>query len=157
MISLLKLYLNLQENLLNNVILRGVKNIPKVTIRKIPNYMVLEDGNYIPVEIWVLDTIGTNLSDLLTLTDIDVNRTFSNDIQETFKVLGVEAARQTIANELSEVLEFDGTYINSHHIDLLCDRMTATKKMYRSFDTELITMILVPWRRHLLRKRRNCF
>jgi len=124
---------NLQENLLNNVILRGVKNIPKVTIRKIPNYMVLEDGNYIPVEIWVLDTIGTNLSDLLTLTDIDVNRTFSNDIQETFKVLGVEAARQTIANELSEVLEFDGTYINSHHIDLLCDRMTATKKMVSIF------------------------
>jgi DNA-directed RNA polymerase II subunit RPB1 len=124
---------NLQENLLNNIILRGVKNIPKVTIRKIPNYMVFKDGNYTPVEIWVLDTIGTNLIDLLTLPNIDVNRTFSNDIQETYKVLGIEAARQTISNELSEVLEFDGTYINSHHIDLLCDRMTATRKMVSIF------------------------
>ena len=124
---------NLQENLLNNIILRGVKNIPKVTIRKIPNYMVLKDGNYVPVEIWVLDTIGTNLQDILMLEDIDVYRTFSNDIQETYRVLGVEAARQTINNELSEVLEFDGTYINSHHIDLLCDRMTATKKMVSIF------------------------
>ena len=124
---------NLQENLLNNIILRGIKNIPKVTIRKIPNYMVLEEGNYAPVEIWVLDTIGTNLSDILMLQDIDVYRTFSNDIQETYRVLGIEAARQTISNELSEVLEFDGTYINSHHIDLLCDRMTSTRKMVSIF------------------------
>ena len=124
---------NLQENLLNNIILRGVKNIPKVTIRKIPNYMILKDGNYTPVEIWVLDTIGTNLRDILTLSNIDVNRTFSNDIQETYRILGIEAARQTISNELSEVLEFDGTYINAHHIDLLCDRMTATQKMVSIF------------------------
>ena len=124
---------NLQENLLNNIILRGVKNIPKITIRKIPNYMIMQEGNYIPVEIWVLDTMGTNLRDILMLQDIDVNRSFSNDIQETYKVLGIEAARQTISNELSEVLEFDGTYINSHHIDLLCDRMTSTKNMVSIF------------------------
>ena len=124
---------NLQENLLNNIILRGVKGIPKVTIRKIPNYMIYKDGNYTPTEIWVLDTIGTNLKDILMLSDIDVYRTFSNDIQETYRILGIEAARQTISNELSEVLEFDGTYINSHHIDLLCDRMTCTKSMVSIF------------------------
>ena len=124
---------NLQENLLNNIILRGVKNIPKVTLRKIPNHMVLKDGNYEPVEIWVLDTIGTNLKDILTLPEIDVNRTFSNDIQETYRILGIEAARQTISNELSEVLEFDGTYINIHHIDLLCDRIANTRKMVSIF------------------------
>ncbi len=55
--------------------------------------------------------MGTNLEDILMLDNIDVKRTFSNDIQETFKILGVEAARQTIYNELAEVLEFDGTYI----------------------------------------------
>ena len=124
---------NLQENLLKNIILRGVKNIPKVTIRKVPNYLSLKDGNYESADIWVLDTIGTNLQDILTLTDIDVNRTFSNDIQETYKVLGIEAARATIYNELSEVLEFDGTYINSHHLNLLCDRITATKTMVSIF------------------------
>jgi len=123
----------LQENLLKNVILRGVKKIPKVTIRKIPNYLTLHDGNYEPREIWVLDTIGTNLEDILMLEDIDINRTYSNDIQETYRVLGIEAARATIYNELSEVLEFDGTYINYHHINLLCDRISATKKMVSIF------------------------
>ena len=124
---------NIQENLLNNIILRGVKKIPKITIRKIPNYLVLKDGNYKPVEIWVLDTMGTNLEDILMLDNIDVKRTFSNDIQETYKILGVEAARQTIYNELAEVLEFDGTYINYHHIELLCDRITNTQKMVSIF------------------------
>ena len=124
---------NMQENLLNNIILRGVKKIPKITIRKIPNYLILKDGNYEPADIWVLDTMGTNLEDILTLDTIDVRRTFSNDIQETFKILGVEAARQTIYNELAEVLEFDGTYINYHHIELLCDRITATAKMVSIF------------------------
>ena len=123
----------LQENLLKNVILRGVKKIPKVTIRKIPNYLIMHEGNYEPREIWVLDTIGTNLEDILMLENIDINRTFSNDIQETFRVLGIEAARATIYNELAEVLEFDGTYINYHHINLLCDRIAATKKMVSIF------------------------
>jgi DNA-directed RNA polymerase II subunit RPB1 len=123
----------LQENLLKNVILRGVKKIPKVTIRKIPNYLTLHDGNYEPREIWVLDTIGTNLEDILMLEDIDINRTYSNDIQETYRVLGIEAARATIYNELSEVLEFDGTYINYHHVNLLCDRIAATKTMVSIF------------------------
>ena len=40
-------------------------------------------------------------------------------------MLGVEAARQSILNEISEVIEFDGAYINYHHLSLLCDRMTC--------------------------------
>ena len=33
--------------------------------------------------------------------------------------------RQAIFNELSEVIEFDSTYINYHHLSLLADRMTV--------------------------------
>ena len=58
-----------------------------------------------------MDTVGTNLLDILSLDYIDVNRTFSNNIIEIYKVLGIEAARQAIYNELADVIEFDGTYI----------------------------------------------
>jgi DNA-directed RNA polymerase II subunit RPB1 len=44
-------------------------------------------------------------------------------------VLGMEAARQSIYNEISEVLEFDGSYVNAHHMSVLCDRMTFSHKM----------------------------
>jgi len=52
-------------------------------------------------------------------------------------VLGLEAARQVIHNELVEVMEFSGVYINYHHVSLLCDRMTTNKDMVSIFRTGL--------------------
>jgi DNA-directed RNA polymerase II subunit RPB1 len=124
---------NFQEELLNNIVLRGIKNIHKVNLRKVTDNVYNEEGKYVKRESWVLDTIGTNLMDILSLNNIDVNRTISNDIQEIYRVFGIEAARQAIFNELSEVLEFDSTYINYHHLCLLCDRMTYSSKMISIF------------------------
>jgi len=121
---------NIQENMLNNIIIRGIKNIPKIIIRKITNHLKLQGTDYVPEDIWVLDTVGSNLLDILSLDNIDVNRTVSNDIQETYRVLGIEAARQCICNEIGE--SFDA-YINYHHISMLCDRIAATKKMVSIF------------------------
>ena len=123
---------NLQEYILKNIILRGIKNIPKVILRKIPNTSIRENGNYVSKDIWVLDTVGSNLKDLLTLDSIDVNRTFSNDIQEVYKVLGIEAARQCVHNELVECFAAVGK-INYHHTTMLCDRICATQKMVSIF------------------------
>ena len=124
---------NFQEQMLQNVVLRGVKGINKVIIRKIKDNMVENNGVYKKQDIWVLDTIGTNLLDVLGLDYIDSNRTFSNDITEVYNVLGIEAARQVIYNELADVIEFDGTYINSHNYTVLVDRMTFTSKMISIF------------------------
>jgi len=123
---------NLQEYILKNIILRGIKNIPKVILRKIPNTSIRENGNYQSKDIWVLDTVGSNLKDLLSLDYIDVNRTFSNDIQEVYKVLGIEAARHCVHNELVECFAAVGK-INYHHTTMLCDRICATQKMVSIF------------------------
>ena len=56
------------------------------------------------------------LMGLLALDNIDINNTITNDIQEIYRVFGIEAARQAIYNELTEVIEFDSTYINYHHL-----------------------------------------
>jgi DNA-directed RNA polymerase II subunit RPB1 len=124
---------NFQEQLLQNVVLRGIKGINKVIIRKIKDNMVESNGIYKKQDIWVLDTIGTNLLHVLALDFIDSSRTFSNDITEVFNVLGIEAARQVIYNELADVIEFDGTYINSHNYSVLVDRMTFTSKLISIF------------------------
>ena len=124
---------NFQDNLLDKLVLRGIKNIKKVTPRKILDSLVMEDGSFTKKETWVLDTIGTNLMHLLSLKDIDVTRTYTNDIQEIYRVLGIEAARQSILNEISEVIEFDSTYINYHHLGMLCDRMTCNDDMVSIF------------------------
>lgn len=124
---------NFQNNLLNNIILRGVKHIPKVLLRKSVKEVVLDDGNYVQKDGWLLDTVGTNLRDILTLSSIDTSKTFSNDIQEVYRTLGLEAARQAIFNELSEAMDHAGVYINYHHMSILCDRMCATSKMVSIF------------------------
>jgi DNA-directed RNA polymerase II subunit RPB1 len=124
---------NFQDQLLQNIVLRGIKGINKVILRKIKDNMVESNGIYKKQDIWVLDTIGTNLLDVLGLDFIDNTRTFSNDIVEIYNVLGIEAARQAIYNELVDVIEFDGTYINYHNFSVLVDRMTYTYKMISIF------------------------
>jgi len=124
---------NFQDQILNNVVIRGIKRINKVILRKIKDNLTEVSGSYKKQDIWVLDTIGSNMMDVLALDYIDQKRTFSNDIVETYNVFGIEAARQTIYNEIAEVIEFDGTYINYHHLAMLCDRMTFTNKMISIF------------------------
>ena len=124
---------NFQDQLLQNVVLRGIKGVNKVILRKIIDNMIEQNGIYKKQDIWVLDTIGTNLLDVLGLDFIDNTRTLSNDIVEIYNVLGIEAARQAIYNELVEVVEFDGTYINFHNYSVLVDRMTFTDKLISIF------------------------
>jgi DNA-directed RNA polymerase beta' subunit len=120
-----------QDQLLNNIVLRGVKGIKKVMLRVIKNTLVKSDGVYTKKDTWVLDTTGTNLIHMLGLDYIDAKRTVSNDIQEVYRVFGIEAARQAIYNELVEV--FDDSPINYHHVALLCDRMTVSSSMISIF------------------------
>ena len=124
---------NFQDQILQNIVLRGVKKINKVILRKIKDNMVEQSGSYKKKEIWVLDTIGTNLLEVLGLDYIDSTRTVSNDIIEIYNVLGIEAARVSIYNELADVLEYDGSYLNYHHMALLCDRMTTNTKLVSIF------------------------
>jgi len=129
---------NFQETLLNNIVLRGIQGIRNVLPRKLQNYVVKDEGKYSQKDIWILDTTGTNLLDVLAFDFIDPSRTYSNDIKEIFDVLGIEAARQTIYNELYEVMEFAGVYINYHHLSLLVDRMTSTQNMVSIFRSGIL-------------------
>ena len=129
---------NMQDVLLNSIVLRGVSNISKVTPRKLQNMVSLEDGKYVRKDVWVLDTTGSNLLNILGLDFIDTIRTYSNDIREVCDVLGIEAARQMLFNEISEVMEFSDAYINYHHLSLLCDRMAISKNMVPIFRSGLL-------------------
>ena len=129
---------NFQEALLNNIVLRGVQGIKNVIPRKLQNAVIKDEGKYVQKDIWILDTTGTNMMDILAFDFIDSTRTYSNDIKEIFDVLGIEAARQTIYNELYEVMEFSGVYINYHHLSLLVDRMASTQNMVSIFRSGIL-------------------
>jgi DNA-directed RNA polymerase II subunit RPB1 len=123
---------NFQTHMLNNIVLRGVKKIDKVILRKVIDEVKKTEDKYESKETWVLDTVGSNLIDILALDYIDYTKTTTNHINEVNNILGLEAARQTLYNEFSEVLE-DNSYINYHHMSMLCDRMSYNIKMTSIF------------------------
>jgi len=56
---------------------------------------------------------------------VDYINTHSNDIIEIYNVLGIEAGRQILIDEIVSVVDHAGEYINIRHIELLCDVMTS--------------------------------
>ena len=128
---------SMQEHILNSTILRGIKYIEKINFREVKNMLVKEHGNIViknendkQPKMYVLDTVGSNLIDILGLDYIDSTKTYSNDIREMAHVLGIEAARESILNEFKYVISASGgSSINDHHLSLLCDRMTCNSKL----------------------------
>ena len=113
----------MEHNIVNNVLLKGLKGIKKVSMRS-KNRQVYssEKDNFEKVVEWMLDTDGTNLQDILANPNVDQFRTRSNDIYEIFQTLGIEAARNALYVEFMEVVG-DGA-INYRHMSLLLDTMT---------------------------------
>jgi DNA-directed RNA polymerase II subunit RPB1 len=129
---------NFQDTILNNIVLRGIQGIKNVIPRKLQNQLVFNEGKYSSKDTGILDTTGTNLMEVLSLDFIDNKRTYGNDIKEVFDVLGIEAARQIIYNEFTEVMEFSDVNINYHHLSLLCDRMCSTINLVSIFRSGIL-------------------
>jgi DNA-directed RNA polymerase II subunit RPB1 len=112
----------MEDNLVNNVLLKGVKGIKKVSLNKEINTKYNSSTmHFDKITEWVLDTDGTNMQDILIHPDIDNIRTRSNDIREIYEILGIEAARKALSIELTKVI---GDKMNYRHMTLLLDTIT---------------------------------
>jgi len=91
----------------------GIKGVEQVLVTH-------REGSYIIL------ASGSNLKEVREVKGIDPNRVSSNDIHDVSNVLGIEAARQTIMNEIKKVIESQGLDINERHIKLIADAMTSS-------------------------------
>ena len=96
-----------------NVKLKGIKGINKVIVQR--------RGNE-----YVLVCEGSNLKELMEVEGVDYRRIRTNDVKEVEEVLGIEAARALLIEEISNVLEEQGLEVDIRHIMLLADMMTRT-------------------------------
>ncbi len=92
--------------------IRNLKKIEQVKIIKLDNK-------------FILITVGSNLKNVLDITGVDSTKTISNNIYEIADVLGIEAARNSIINEIMLVVNSQGLNIDIRHIMLLADLMTS--------------------------------
>lgn len=102
----------MKEKIRKTIIL-GVKGIKQVIV-------AYRGGNY------VILTSGTNLEEVMHVKGINKDKIRTNDIHEIASVLGIEAARETIINEIKAVIDSQGLEINERHLDLIADAMTAS-------------------------------
>jgi DNA-directed RNA polymerase subunit A" len=78
---------------------------------------------------WLINTLGSNLADVLKIEEVDETRTVTNDIHETYEVLGIEAARNMIIREAMKTLQEQGLNVDVRHILLVGDVMTTTGRI----------------------------
>jgi len=114
-------YLSVRKNLLKIMQekVHGVKGIEKTLVVKETIKGVDKDDYE-----FLIKTSGSNLKAVIKLEEVDHERVFTNDIIETSKILGIEAGRQMIVQELKKVLDDNGIRVDVRHIMLLADLMT---------------------------------
>ena len=116
----------IESNMLNSVSLRGIEGIRRVFLSE-QKLTKLESstGEYRNVMEWAVETEGVSLSKVMAHEMVDHTRVFSNNVLEVYDVLGIEAARVGIMNELRRVIEGGGSAVNYRHLAILCDVMTS--------------------------------
>jgi DNA-directed RNA polymerase subunit A" len=92
--------------------LRGLKNISRAVVRR--------EGTE-----WMIQTEGSNLTDVLVIPEVDFTRTTTNSIVEIEEVLGLEAARQAIVDEMVQTLQKGGLDVDLRHVMLVADMMSC--------------------------------
>ncbi|RVW51080.1 DNA-directed RNA polymerase II subunit 1 [Vitis vinifera] len=114
----------IESNMLTEMALRGIPDINKVFIKSGKVNKFDESEGFKPEVEWMLDTEGVNLLAVMCHEDVDARRTTSNHLIEVIEVLGIEAVRRSLLDELRVVISFDGSYVNYRHLAILCDTMT---------------------------------
>jgi DNA-directed RNA polymerase II subunit RPB1 len=120
----LSYYKKFQNKLLNSIIIRGMPGVKAATFRKgDPRYFFnTESGKYETREEYILDTDGSNFLEVMNHPAIDGNRIYSTHVHDIYALLGIEAARAVLFNEIQTL--FEEGQINYRHLGLLTDVMT---------------------------------
>ena len=103
---------------LREIVFKGIEGIDRVVIRK----EQMDDDE----EEYVLYTEGSEFKKVLRVEGVDSTRTRTNNLHETEKALGIEAARNAIVDEMTSTLEEQGLEVDIRHIMLVADAMTTT-------------------------------
>ena len=117
----------LEYNIMEKIIITGIDKIKKVSISHKGIKQLNKTDYFKKIETneeYILETDGTNLASILGNKYVNSKKTISNDISEIYEIMGIEAARQAIYNEIDDILN-STTSVNHRHIALLVDTMTC--------------------------------
>jgi DNA-directed RNA polymerase subunit A" len=94
-----------------NIVIEGIPGVTAVIVKK--------EGDE-----WILQTVGSNLKEVLKLPEVNEHKTISNDIFEVYEIFGIEAARNVIIKEAYKTMQEQGLDTDIRYLLLLADVMT---------------------------------
>ena len=109
------------EEKIDKLYLKGIKGINRAIIQ---SRTVEVDGEERTEYVIVAE--GSNLAEVLRIRGVDYRRVRTNNIHEIAEVLGIEAARNAIIDEIMHVLQDSNLDVDIRHIMILADLMTFT-------------------------------
>lgn len=101
----------------------------KEKVKEIPVQGIKDVTQVLPVkrkDEFIIVSAGSNLKKVLELDFVDASRTTTNNIFDIAGMLGIEAARQAIVDEVYKVVEAQGLNVDIRHILLVADTMCAS-------------------------------
>lgn len=119
--------LDIQNMILYEFQLKGVSyinDVPEIDKKLLINFNE-ETGDLENKQEYIITTDGVNMNKLRYIRNIDINRTYCNEINTIYKLYGIKAARKALLKEINMVFSGDNK-LNYHHISILCDVMTNT-------------------------------
>jgi len=96
---------------------------PDVVLKEIQEVRGIKLAQYNQDE-GVIYTEGSNLREVLKIKGVDTKKTTTNNIREIEQILGIEAARQSIIEQLYNIYQSEGLNVDIRHIILIADMMT---------------------------------
>lgn len=117
------LMLNLVEAAVRKTLIQQIPGVGQCTFVAKDKVLDVRTGQ--EVEASVVHTAGANLQAMQKYSDyINPNKISTNDIAAVLAVYGVEAARNNIIRELSNVFGGHGISVDNRHLNLIGDHMT---------------------------------
>ena len=118
-----------QNRLLNGIVIRGVPGIKGVSFRQDKDCMEYSEADklYKQVTQYMLDTDGTNYLAVMNHPYVDGTKLTSSHVHDILPVLGIEATRTTLMQEITTLFEEAG--VNPRHLGVLCDVMTRQGRL----------------------------
>ncbi len=71
-----------------------------------------------------LISAGSNIRDIIEVDGVDKTRLYTNDVFAMYDLFGIEAARNTLVNELRKTLKEQKIGVDTRHLMLIADAMT---------------------------------
>ena len=117
-----------ENKLLTSIVIRGIPGIKSVSYRKDTNFYELVNNKYEQINQYILDTDGSNFVEIMNHPYVNGNAVLSSHVHDIYENLGVEAARATLLNEITNLFAEAGG-VDFRHLGLLCDVMTRFGKL----------------------------